>query len=44
MKKFYEEPELELIKFAGVDIITTSGSTIEDGSDDQSEDDWDTWG
>ena len=24
MKKFYDEPELELIRLGGVDIITTS--------------------
>ena len=42
MKKLYEEPELELIKFAGVDIITTSGDpTVEWVEDDQNEDNWD---
>ena len=42
MKKFYEEPELELIRFAGVDIITTSGEEpwIEPGDQDENEDTW----
>ena len=38
MKKFYEEPELELIKFGMVDIITTSGGggiTEEEWSGDE---------
>ena len=38
MKKFYEEAELELIKFGMVDIITTSNDiTIEEESADEDE-------
>ena len=39
MKKFYDEPELELVRFAAVDIITSSKDDLlwEEGNSDESE-------
>lgn len=33
MKKFYDNPELEIIEFAA-DVITTSGDPLKDGDND----------
>ena len=42
MKRFYEEPELEVVKFSVEDIITASagGDTGDTSNDDQYNEDW----